>query len=430
MIRYTQHVARAITRLEDSLFKNAATGAWTPGWLRAISVRAVSDIDPPTELERLNYSAYLFAFMSAWRTCKKSSDTDASNAFFEAARRVRVKFLFLPADDDANRSKWALQEKSDAMADNTAVLVGYKRCVGVATVQGSLKDKGVAHDAAAVASWFVSIPWNSSSDKITAKVAANYLRIHGRLTPKIMGILDQAESTFGRRHALTAVTTLEVLCSKTSVQSSVGLQDTLLEYVFDGVYVDMFRGTLPHDTGRDSILLKFFPKMLLVRRVVLWLGAKFRYNMESGSTYATGYSPGEVVSTLFKTWTSFHKHYPAGKKYSDVGDAAPCSLAFLAKLPESLIVLIDFIKTLMELRADIDATLGHALHYEQNISAETFFERRQDLVQNGIFDLASFTEALLVVHVGLLVCSLVCLCVLIMPVLCRLRCTVHVTCST
>ena len=123
------------------------------------------------------------------------------------------------------------------MADNTAVLVGYKRCVGVATVQGSLKDKGVAHDAAAVASWFVSIPWNSSSDKITAKVAANYLRIHGRLTPKIMGILDQAESTFGRRHALTAVTTLEVLCSKTSVQSSVGLQDTLLEYVFDGVYV-------------------------------------------------------------------------------------------------------------------------------------------------------------------------------------------------
>ena len=74
-------------------------------------------------------------------------------------------------------------------------------------------------------------------------------------------------------------------------------------------------------------------------------------------------------------------------------------------------MLIDFIKTLMELRADIDATLGHALHYDQNISAETFFERRQDLVQNGIFDLASFTEALLVVHVCLLVCSLVCLCV-------------------
>ena len=192
----------------------------------------------PHGLERFHHTAYLYAFLLGWATSKQDGKTDAAKAFYDVAKRARTRFHLKPDPDDANRMKWTLQEKSDTMADNAAPLVGYKRTIGLAEVQSSLRARGQPHDAASVASLFCTVPWNDDADKITVKVVGQYLRVFSRLSadPAIMYRLDQAESHFNRRHVLAAVTTLDLMCGKTSLPSNTQLQGTLLLWPSKGCW--------------------------------------------------------------------------------------------------------------------------------------------------------------------------------------------------
>ena len=390
-------VVGAIKRLMATVFRSE-DGDPAAVFQHAISVRAVSNTDAPEQCERLHRSAYLFAFLASWADSKKAGHQELSAAFFATAHRIRTKFLFLPNDDAANRLKWNLMEETDSMTDNGATLVGYKKTFGVVGVQQDLQRRQLAHDAAAVAAWFKTVRWNNDSEALGTKEVNRHIRVHGRLSanPLISVRLDLAESRFGRRHALAFLPTLDTLCGKTSVQSNPQLSTALLLWVIEGTVTLMVRGYIQPDISREVLAGKVVPKLLLVRRIALFLINRFKYKSQPGAIYLEGYEPENVGKTLFGGWASFHRAYPVGMSMEQgTDDKTPPSAqpaAFLTKLAASHAALLEFVASMFACQGDIDVIVSHAVALDAAMSAESFFERRTDLVRDGIFDLADMTE--------------------------------------
>ena len=386
----------SIKRIVDSVFCDS-DGEPLACFPHSISVRAVSTVDAPDQLERLHHSTYLFAFLAAWANAKTAGKKSADN-FYAFARRIRTRFLYLPDDDDARRKKWNLQEKADNMADNDAILTGYKKTLGVVAVQQDLQSRGLPHDPAAVAAWFKTVQFNDPADRLAARDVSRHIRVYNRLSadPTIMARLDLIESRFGRRHALSSLFTLDSLCSKTNVQSNPQLSAALLVWVVDGMTVLMLRGCIKPDAPRDAVGNKIVPKLLLIRRIVQFLLNRFRYAAQPGVTYLDGYSPENIGKTLFSSWTNFHREHPTGLSLDPTADdkTSSCgpSPAYLAKLAPSHAYLLEFIASLMTCNGDIDGIVTHSVSQEANLSAESFFERRVELVRDDIFDLNGLTD--------------------------------------
>lgn len=342
-------------------------------------------------------SAYLFAFMAAWSKAKSSKKPTAD--FESMAKRIKTRFFLLPSDDDAARKKWQLQEGSDAISDNTATLVGYKRTIGVAEVQMNLRERGHDHDATAIAEWFKKIRFNDASDQITAKEAGRYLRVHARLTanPVMCERLDMLESHYGRRHGLISVTTLDALCAKTTTSSNPTLSTTLLTWVIDGITVHMLRGTIKHDTSRETLIGKWTSKMMLIRRVVQWLTGRFRWTPDASAVYVHGFDPATVAETMFGSWGNFHRWHPRGKCLDEAvpeTTANTCTrVTAIGKLSQTHRAILEFCTCLMMCEGDVDSIVSQAVAQEAMMSAESFFERRTDLKSLKIFDLSAICDA-------------------------------------
>ena len=362
-----------------------------------IPVRATSADAAPHEYERLHMSAYLFAFMAAWSKAKsKKMPTDD---FVSMAKRIKTRFFLLPSDDDAERKKWQLQEGSDAITDNTATLIGYKRTIGVAEVQMSLRDRGHDHDAAAIAEWFKKIRFNESSDQITQKEASRYLRVHAKLTanPLLFERLDLLESHFGRRHGLVSVTTLDAIGSKTNLNQNATLSTELLTWVIDGITIHMLRGTIKPDTPRDALVQKWTSKMMLIRRVIQFLTTRFKWKPDANVVYVPGFDPATVAETMFGSWGNFHRLHPLGKSLDEaVTETTTTSsnqVIAIGKLSKTHQTILEFCRCLMNCESDLDSIVTQAVAQEAMVSAESFFERRTDLRGLKIFDLAAVSEA-------------------------------------
>ena len=381
-------VVGAIKRLMETVFTSEA-GEPAAAFPHSITVRAKCPNIAPDKGERLHRSAYLFAFLASWAAAKKAAKTDIAAAFFNTARRIRTKFLLLKDDDDANRKKWDLAEETDSMADNGASLVGYKRVFAVVGVQMDLQARGLHHDAAAVAAWFAKIRWNKDGDALPIKEVSKHIRIHKRLSahPLIKARLDFAESQFGRRHTLAFVSTLDMICSKTNLSDNEKLSTHLLHWVIEGAITLMLRGVIKPEISRDALGGKIVPKLLMIRKIALFVLHRFQYKSLPGVTYAEGYEPENVGKTLFGSWAAFHQAYPFGASLElsnhDKLQQRPAAAAFLTKLTESQSGVLEFIRSLMSCMGDVDAVVSHALANDANMSAESFFERRSELAKTA-----------------------------------------------
>ena len=390
-------VVGAIKRLMETVF-TSETGEPAAVFPHTITVRATCPEVAPQKSQRLHRSAYLFAFLASWAAAKKASKEDIAAAFFATAHRIRTKFILLQSEDEANRKKWFLDEETDSMADNAANLVGYKRIFAVVGVQNDLQARGLPHDATAVAAWFAKVRWNSQGDALSIKEVNKHIRIHKRLSanPLIKVRLDAAESQFGRRHALAFVSTLDVICSKTFVHNNEKLSTALLLWVVEGTITLMLRGCIKTDISRDTLSSKIVPKLLLIRRIALFLLGHFKYKSVPGVTYLQGYEPENVGKTLFSSWAAFHQAYPFGAsleqntqdKMRQHSEAA----AFLTKLTESQVGVLEFIRSLMSCTGDIDSIVSQAVGTDVKLSPESFFERRIELVRDNIFNLTEEAE--------------------------------------
>ena len=390
-------VVGAIKRLKANVF-TSDTGEPLAVFPHAIFVRAVSAIDAPEQCERLHRSAYLFAFLASWVEAKNAGKKDIADAFLKVAHRVRTKFLLLQCDDAADRMKWNLAEEIDSMADNGASLVGYKKTFGVVVVQTNLQNRGLAHDATAVFAWFSKVRWSSESDTLSIKEVNRHIRVHSRLSANaiITQRLDLAESRFGRRHALAFLSTLELICAKTTVPNNFELSRSLLLWAVEGTVVLMLRGCIKSDIGRRVLGTKIVPKLLLVRRITLFLLNRFKYTSAPGTIYLEGYEPENVGKTLFGSFAAFHRAYPAGDSMEQCSEdktrvfAEPSS--FLTKLTETHVTVLEFLARLLSCSGDIDNIVSSAVGQDATMSAETFFQRRNDLATCCLFDLSDVTE--------------------------------------
>ena len=88
-----------------------------------------------------------------------------------------------------------------------------------AGIQRTLQDQNVASNADAVVKFLMRVRWEES-DKPEVRKVETHLRIHGRLTPESMEMLDCCESLFGRQHALATVTSLDQLAARTSCNNT------------------------------------------------------------------------------------------------------------------------------------------------------------------------------------------------------------------
>ena len=123
-----------------------------------------------------------------------------------------------------------------------------------------------------------------------------HIRVHRRLSanPLISVRLDLAESRFGRRHTLAFVATLDILCSKTTVHSNPQLSTALLLWVVEGTVTLMLRGCVKSDISREALGGKIVPKLLLVRRIALFLLNRFKYKSQPGAIHLKGNEPKNV----------------------------------------------------------------------------------------------------------------------------------------
>ena len=369
----------AIKRLITTVFSTPA-GEPLATFPRALVVRTVSVADAPDQLDRLHGAAYLFAFLATWANAKTDAKTDEQAKvvadFSATARRIRTRFLYLPDDDAARRAKWNLQEMADSLTDNAAMLVGYKKTLGVVEVQKDLQSRGLPCQPKNVVAWFATVQWSDPQDQISARDVSMHVRVFDRLsaTPKIMACLDVLESRFGRRHALTSLNTLDILCSKTNVKSNPQLSATLLLWVIEGTVALMLRGCIKPDVSRDTLVTKIAAKLLLVRRVVMWLLNRFKYVPQPGVKYLDGFEPDKVGKTLFGDWAAFHKSFPLGMSMDPLEDGAmpPVEPAFRSKLAPSQTYMLEFLRSAMSCQGDVDGILSHSISQDPVMSAESF----------------------------------------------------------
>ncbi len=170
----------------------------------------------------------------------------------------------------------------------------------------------------------------------------------------------------------------------------------MLLWCIEGLFVMMLRKDIAPDIGRDAAISKFVPKLLLMRRVIMWLANRFRYSPEPGVVYKDGYDPASVFKTLFSSWGNYHAAFPRGRAFDIAAtDPVECDMTYVTKLPESQRTLIEFLCAMLDLRSDIDKIMAASAAMDPMMSAEAFFERRRDLVSEEIFDLKQFVEALM-----------------------------------
>ena len=205
----------AVERMAAQFFQN--DGEWCPGsgLAETIQVRCVSLTTPPAKqtLQPLNGDPFRMAFFRAWAGAIEAKAQKAIKAFAQHARSAKVRFMYLPDDDEFERRKWILAENTAQTAD-AMVLVGLKRIFAVAGVQEMLHARQAPSTPEAVAAWLNRAKVKGVSDRVVKTM----LKIHGRFVNqrRCGEIVEELDCAHGGSHALTNVSTLDILCAKTA----------------------------------------------------------------------------------------------------------------------------------------------------------------------------------------------------------------------
>ena len=387
-----------------------------------VVVRALSkeDLSASVPFVPLINQAYFVSFLLGWVEAKEAArapDATASSkalarSFAIRARSVRVRFVYLPTADAVQQKKWQLQESVSELGDAVQFNWGYKRVLALAEVQSTLKERNLPHDHNAVAKWFKSVKFASSTEAVTQRTAARDLRIYERLGQDRQTVfwLEIGEAHFGRQWPLAYVTTLAEVCAKTALgqKEQAALEQKLVQWVVGGITVHCLRGSLARDTPRDIVSKQIVPVLLLVRRVVVYLANRFPFVNEEGKEYAAGRSPRVVISTVFANWQAFHEAYPKGAKAtvllpealsqeepaaSSQEAARSCSTAstFAACLPGPQQKIIELLRSLLDFRPDIKGLLWNSIQKDVNMTGEVFMGQ-QEFKGDGVFDFEELVQ--------------------------------------
>ena len=195
-----------------------------------VLVRALSkeDLAASVPFVPLINQAYFVSFLLGWVEAKEAAcapDATASSqalarSFAIRARSVRVRFVYLPDADAVQQKKWQLQESVSELGDAVQFNWGYKRVLALAEILLTLKERNLPHDHNAVAKWFKSVRFASSTEAVTRGPRLATCEIYERLGQDRQTVmwLEIGEAHFGRQWPLAYVTTLSEVCAKTSPQ--------------------------------------------------------------------------------------------------------------------------------------------------------------------------------------------------------------------
>lgn len=187
----------------------------------------------------------MLAFLLSWAEAKRLGLTSVASEFARFAVSVRTRLLLLPDQDEYERRRWSEQEKNVESAEQMA-LWGWARIQALVAVKLSLQTRNLPHDPAAVSKWFSSVSFAVSSDKVTPKTVAAYLKVHERFQAEeaIAETILDMDCRFARQHILANISTLSHLCSRTSTPNHPQVQDKLLLWVVQGLAVQQLRGNI------------------------------------------------------------------------------------------------------------------------------------------------------------------------------------------
>ena len=295
-----------------------------------------------------------------------------------------MRFVFLPDIDDSMRAKWTLMAQSKGTAE-TDLLRGYRRTLAVDSVRASLASRSKPHTIADIASWFATVHIEAGSEKMTASVVAQHLKVHDRVSSnrRAAFMLDTLESTCGRHHPLSSLTSLDVVCKKTAVPKNRPLEAALISWVVSGFAVLKARGLSDMPTAKGGVAT-LTSVILLIRRLVHYLISRFPPKTTAGG------SAKDTVLKIFGDWAMFHRCFPKGDALDiDLDDVAPSALGHL---DDNGRVLVEFLAALMDIRNDVYTLLKAAAVQNPLVPPEQFL-MREDVRASSIFDITAYGEA-------------------------------------
>lgn len=295
-----------------------------------------------------------------------------------------MRFVFLPDIDDSMRAKWTLMAKNKGTAE-TDLLRGYRRTLAVDAVRASLASRSKPHTIGDIATWFATVHVEAGSERMTAAVVAQHLKVHDRVSSNRRAalMLDLLESTCGRHHPLSNLTSLDVVCKKTAVPKNRPLEAALISWVVSGFAVLKARGMSDMPTAKAGVA-NLTSVILLVRRLVHYLIMRFPPKTTAGGLAK------DTVLKIFGDWAMFHKCFPKGDALDIDLDVVPQTV--LGHLDDNGGVLVEFFSALMDIRNDMYALLKTAAVQNPLVPPEQFL-MREDVRASGIFDLTAYNEA-------------------------------------
>ena len=384
----------------------------------AIIVRATTSSDADAGLlmmEPIHNSTSVTAFLYAWAQAKKQGmDTEVLQKFMEVAMSVRTRFMLITDEDEFEREKWNRMETQSETAENQEVF-GYHRIKAVMKVKLMLLERKVASDVNAVTAWCRTIRWAAASEQIGSKAVALCFRVAQRIegSPTVGLRLETLSSMYGKNHSLASMYTLDAACKATKV-SIPKLESALLLWVVEGIVVLHLRRELPLNTSGKILESKYFPCLLLLRRVVGYLLGKFTFKDEGFEEAPPARKPSLLLGKIFNSFASFHNAFPKGFSFEDAHAQSRSSSAFVSSaghrsemdaaqdgptivtpVASSTWVsqygevqrdLLEFLRKLMELPKVVMDIFVKALNQNPNARAEEVMAMK-DWKAEGIFDL-------------------------------------------
>ena len=184
------------------------------------------------------------------------------------------------------------------------------------------------------------------------------LKIYARMSAddRIVKVLDQLESMYGRKHGLATSAALDVLCNRSAVKGNIAQQTALTLFLVEAVAVLHARQDIPADISRDTLGSKVIPQILLKRRVMYYLFIRFKFADPAGGGGRAPHDvpPSKVIPAIFGSFVTFHKQFPKGRDLSDIPSSVdkescrePDGHAWLAPLLQCHQQLVEFLKDLL-----------------------------------------------------------------------------------
>ncbi|CAE7375817.1 unnamed protein product [Symbiodinium sp. CCMP2592] len=243
-------------------------------WSDAVVIRSKSLTERPKPLEHdtVNHDAYRVSFFVAWYEKKKKLGKSTTD-FEKGSRCFRVRYEYLPGEEQVERRKWQLCQEAFTGAQ-VQTLVGLRRAQAVQEVERLLQKNGKAASAADLEGWFKNGLLTLTMSEKTIRAMLRIARRFGSVMPDGPLIIAELDSKFQSDHCLAGHTNLDLLCSRTSIPKNQPLENARMMWVLEALREDICKGALDHNVG-GTLLGSIISMYLLKRRVILHQVKKF-----------------------------------------------------------------------------------------------------------------------------------------------------------